>query len=140
LLEEGRIAPIGKRVLSFIIDDVTVSLLFVIIFLDRIQALATAQEVQFFLQANVWVLILLKVLYHTFFIGYNGMTLGKYFARIRAVDIDSGELIGYPRAFLRATVRIVDEMFFYLGFLPAFFLPSRQTIHDRVSRCVVVDA
>jgi len=84
--------------------------------------------------------MLLKVIYHTFFTAYNGMTLGKYFARIRAVSIDDGELLSYPRALFRSAIRIVDEIFFYLGFLPAFFSPMRQTVHDRISGCVVVYA
>ncbi len=134
------LASLKKRVLSFIIDDLVVSFLFLAIFIEQIPALGTPEAIQLFLQANLWVLVSLKLLYHTFFIGYNGMTLGKYVARIRAVDQESGELIGYPRAFLRAGVRIFDEMFFYLGFLPAFVLPTRQTLHDRISGCVVVDA
>lgn len=140
MVAQDRLAPLNKRILSFVVDDLTVSLLFVIIFMDRIGSLGTPESVQLFMQANLWVLVLLKILYHTFFIGYNGMTLGKYLVKIRAVDIQSGELIGYPRAFLRAVARIFDEMFFYIGFLPAFFLPTRQTLHDRISRCVVVHA
>ena len=140
MLAPDRLAPISKRILSFVIDDLTVSFLFVVIFLDRISELGTPESVQSFMQSNLWVLIAIKILYHTFFIGYNGMTLGKYLVKIRAVDSESGELIGYPRAFLRAVVRIFDEMFFYIGFLPAFFLPTRQTLHDRISRCVVVYA
>ena len=140
MIPPERIAPVSKRILSFVIDDIVVSLLYVAIFFDSIRQLGTPENVQLFLQANFWVLVVLKIVYHTFFIGYNGMTLGKYLARIRAVDIESGELIGYPRAFLRAVARIFDEMFFYIGFLPAFFLPTRQTLHDRISRCVVVYA
>jgi uncharacterized RDD family membrane protein YckC len=140
LVAQERIAPIGRRILSFVVDDIVVSLLFVAIFYEQIGMLKAPEAIQLFLQANLWVLILLKILYHTFFIGYNGMTLGKYLAKIRAVSLENGELLGYPRAFLRALVRIPDEMFFYLGFLPAFFSPLRQTLHDRVSGCVVVYA
>jgi uncharacterized RDD family membrane protein YckC len=140
LVAQERLALLVRRVLSFVVDDIVVSLLFVAIFYERIATLREPEAIQSFLQLNLWVLILLKILYHTFFIGYNGMTLGKYLAKIRAVSQESGELLGYPMAFLRAVVRIPDEMFFYLGFLPAFFSPWRQTLHDRVSGCVVVHA
>ena len=140
MISQDRLAPLSKRILSFVVDDVVVSLLFVVIFYEQIAALGSPEALQFFLQKNLWVLLVLKVIYHTFFTAYNGMTFGKYLARIRAVSQESGEVLSYPRALLRSAVRILDEMFFYLGFLPAFLTPMRQTLHDRISGCVVVHA
>ena len=140
LVTEERIAPTGKRLVSFVIDDVVVSLLFVAIFFEQIVKLGNPELVEGFLRANLWVLLLLKLLYHTFFTGYNGMTFGKYLVGIRAVSRDSGELLNYSSAFLRSSARILDEFLFYLGFLPALFSPLRQTLHDRISGCVVVHA
>jgi len=140
VISQDRLAPLSKRILSFVVDDVVVSLLFVVIFYEQIAALGSPEALQFFLQKNLWVLLVLKVIYHTFFTAYNGMTFGKYLARIRAVSQESGEVLSYPRALLRSAVRILDEMFFYLGFLPAFLTPMRQTLHDRISGCVVVHA
>jgi len=138
LVSQERVAPLSKRIISFFVDDVVVSLLFVVIFYDQIVLLGSPEALELFLQRNVWVLLVLKVVYHTFFTAYNGMTLGKYLAKIRAVSMENGELLSYPRSLLRAVVRILDEMFFYMGFLPAFFTPMRQTLHDRISGCVVV--
>jgi uncharacterized RDD family membrane protein YckC len=140
LIEQNRIAPLGKRVVSFVVDDLVVSFFFVAIFFEQIVSMEGPEAVQPFLEINLWVLILLKIFYHTFFISYNGMTLGKYLAKIRAVSLDDGTLLDAPRSLLRASVRILDEMFFYLGFLPALFSPNRQTLHDRISGCVVVHA
>ena len=30
-------------------------------------------------------------------------------------------------------------LYFYLGFLMAFFVPLKQTLHDKLSNCVVID-
>jgi len=140
LVSQERLAPLSRRTLSFFVDDVVVSLFFVAIFYERISGLGSPEALQLFLQQNLWVLLVLKVVYHTFFTAYNGMTFGKYLARIRAVSVEDGRLLSYPRALLRSVIRILDEMFFYLGFLPAFLTPMRQTIHDRLSGCVVVHA
>ena len=140
MVAQDQLAPLSKRIFSFVVDDMVVSLLFVVIFYEQIAALGSPEALQIFLQRNLWVLLVLKVVYHTFFTAYNGMTFGKYLARIRAVSIEDGTLLNYPRALLRSVVRILDEMFFYLGFLPAFLTPMRQTIHDRLSGCVVVHA
>jgi len=140
LVARERIAPIGGRMISFDVDDIVACLLFMAIFYDQIAGLNGPQAIRFLLQVNLLVLILLKIPYHPFFIGYNGMTLGKYLAEIRAVSPGRGELQGFPRAFVRAVVGIPDEMFFSPGGLPAFVSPPRRTLHDRVSGCVVVYA
>ena len=140
MTEQNRIAPLGKRILSFVVDDLVVSFLFVAIFFEQIASMGGPEEVRPFLQLNLWVLVLLKIFYHTFFTSYNGMTVGKYLAKIRAVSLEDGTLLDTPRSLVRASVRILDEMFFYLGFLPALFSPNRQTLHDRISGCVVVHA
>jgi len=35
---------------------------------------------------------------------------------------------------------LIPEAVLYLGFVFAFFLPLKQTFHDKLSGCVVVDA
>jgi uncharacterized RDD family membrane protein YckC len=59
--------------------------------------------------------------------------------KIKVVMIEDGTLLSFSASLLRALVRVVDEALFYIGFLPAFFSPTRQTLHDRVSRSVVVN-
>jgi uncharacterized RDD family membrane protein YckC len=79
-------ATLGKRTVSFVIDDFTVSILFVIIFYEQLSVITTPELMKSFLLNYSWVLLLLKLIYHTFFIGYNGMTIGKYIVKIRAID------------------------------------------------------
>jgi len=138
-MQQENYASIGRRFLSFTIDDIVVSLLFIGIFYNSIIALQTPESLTFFLQQNIWYLLALKVMYHTFLIGVNGFTLGKYFAKIRAVDEISGEPIGFSRAFLRALVRTAGEMLFYITFIFAFSSPKKQTLHDKIVNCVVID-
>jgi len=138
-MQEYSYASIAKRAISFTIDDILVSFLFIGIFYDNIVKLTTPEMMLAFIQANVWVLMLLKVIYHTFFIAFNGMTVGKYIMRIKAVDENSGKELSWAMAFLRAVVRIVGETLFYFTFLFALFDSKRQTLHDKISKCVVID-
>ena len=64
-----------------------------------------------------------------------GVTL--YQAKV--IDTQTGRTPGFSKAFLRASLRIPSEVFFYLGFLMAFFMPLKQTFHDKLSNCVVVN-
>ena len=133
------LAPNSKRIWSYAIDDLVVSILFVAIFIDQLGQLTTPESATLFVKANYWVLALLKVIYHTLFTWQNGKTLGKQLMKIKTVNLSDGTLLTLPISFLRAVVRILDEAFFYIGFLPAFFSPTRQTLHDRISRSVVVN-
>ncbi len=132
-------AGIGKRLLSFTIDDIIVSILFIAIFFEQIAALKTPETMMMFIVQYSWVLYALKVIYHTFFIAYNGATIGKYAVKIKAIDEISGTNLTWSQAFIRAVVREIGEMLFYFTFFYAFFNAKRQTLHDKISSCVVVN-
>ena len=134
------LAPNAKRIWSFAIDDLVVSMLFLAIFFDQLGQLTTPESATLFVKTNYWVLALLKVIYHTLFTWQNGKTLGKQIMKIKTVNISDGTLLTLPMSFVRSVVRILDETFFYIGFLPAFFSPTRQTLHDRISRSIVINA
>jgi len=134
------LAPNAKRIWSYAIDDLVISVLFIAIFFDQLTQLTTPESATYFVKTNYWVLALLKVIYHTLFTWQNGKTLGKQLLKIKSVSLVDGTLLSFPMALVRSLVRILDETFFYVGFLPAFFSPTRQTLHDRISRSIVVNA
>jgi len=65
-------------------------------------------------------LIILKIIYQTFFVWYYGATIGKIVAKIRVIDANELSRVSVFNSFLRAVGRIVSEMFFYIGFLIGF--------------------
>jgi len=152
------IASTQKRMFAFVIDDLVIAFLLLVIFYEQLMQVAshlsgtmTPESIEAFQDAmqqfsvnNLLLIFSLKVLYHTVFIWQNGMTLGKYMMKIKVVSLDREEEvqenITFYKAFLRALLRIGSEVLFYLGFLLAFFLPLKQTLHDKLSQCVVVDA
>lgn len=150
------VASTQKRMLSFVIDDLMIAFLLLAIYYEQLIEIAsplsgtmTAESMELFQNAmqqfsvnNLLFILTLKVLYHTIFIWQNGMTLGKYFMKIRVISLeaDTQQNLTFSKSFLRALLRIVSEVVFYLGFLLAFFLPLNQTLHDKLSHSVVVDA
>jgi len=142
------IASNGKRIWSFMIDDMVINLFLMIIFSSQITALMSGVTevneesvalVNQFIMDNIAIVLAIKVLYHTLLIWQSGMTLGKYIMKIKAVDMNSGMRLSFSQAFWRASVRLISEMFFYVGFLFAFFSPLHQTLHDKLSNCVVIN-
>ena len=137
---QEQIAVPKKRVGAFIIDDLAVSFLFMVIFWSQIASLRTVEEINLFLAENFLIIMMIKILYHTFFVWQSGMTLGKYAMKIKVVVLQTGLIPPLHTAAARAALRIVSETFFYLGFVMAFFNPMVQTLHDKLTGCVVIDA
>jgi uncharacterized RDD family membrane protein YckC len=142
------IASNQKRVASFVIDDIVITLFFIIIFYDQFSAVfsnitvvdeAALESVNAFIAQNLLVVLSIKLIYHTVLVWQNGMTLGKYLMKIKVIDLETGNTPVFLKAFLRASMRIPSEVLFYVGFLMAFFVPLKQTLHDKVSNCVVVN-
>ena len=147
------IASNQKRIAAFVIDDMVIALLILSIFYGQLLEIAShlpqtitpesletfKQEMNQFSVNNLLLIILLKVMYHTFFVWKNGKTLGKYFMKIKVVDLQTQANLNFSKALLRASLRIISEVFFYLGFLLAFFMPLKQTLHDKLSGSVVIN-
>jgi len=143
------IASLKKRVGAFVIDDIVVSLFLMIIFYDQITASfanitvldqESVQAMNTFIAENILIVFSVKILYHAILIWQSGMTFGKYIMKIKAVDYETGNRLSFFKAFLRAVLRIGSEVFFYTGFAMAWIMPLRQTFHDKLSNCVVIDA
>jgi len=131
------------------IDDMVINLLLMIIFSSQLSALmsgitevneASVMMINQFIMDNIAIVLAIKVLYHTILVWQSGMTVGKYLLKIRVVEINSGMRPSFTQAFWRASVRLISEMFFYIGFVFAFFSPLHQTLHDKLSNCVVTNA
>lgn len=143
------IASSQRRMTAFMIDDLVISLFFIIIFYDQFSMVfsnitvldeAALQSINTFIAQNVLVVFLIKLIYHTVFVWQNGMTLGKYLMKIKVIDLQTGQTPDFQKALLRASLRIASEVLFYIGFIMAFFMPMKQTLHDKLSGCVVIDA
>jgi len=138
-MQEFQIATKGKRLSAFFIDDIVISLFLIVIFFDQLTNIKEPIELSIFLQKNFFSFVLLRVLYHTFFIWQNGMTLGKMFLKIRVVEIETANTPSFSIAFIRAMLRVVSETIFYIGYLMAYFNPLAQTLNDKIAKTVVVD-
>ena len=151
-MTESRSMPIAnmqKRITAFVIDDLIISMFFIIIFYDQISKLfvnvteidqTSLEQINMFISENILIIFAIKVLYHTILVWQSGMTMGKYIVKIKVVDLNSEDRPSFQQAFLRASLRLISEALFYVGFIMAFFTPLKQTFHDKFSHCVVIDA
>lgn len=80
----------------------------------------------------------LTVIYYTVFEGETGQTLGKRAVKVKVVDIETGEPIGYARAFRRFIVSWVSFVVLLAGYLWMLGDAEGQTWHDKAARAIVV--
>ena len=139
---EYQIVPIGKRMGAFMIDDIIVTLLLFFIFYNQLISIdmQNPQQLIAFLQTNGIYFILLRFFYHLYFTWQSGQTLGKRVLKIRIVEIESGAVPSFQVALMRSGLRVISESVFYIGYFVAYFTPLVQTLHDKLSNTVVVDA
>jgi uncharacterized RDD family membrane protein YckC len=148
------LATIGRRTGAAFIDSLVVTLFVLILFYDPLMVLADLTRVavtpekqaefmvafQAFQAQTLPYIFALYVVYHAILVWQGGMTLGKYMMKIKVVQADGTAPVSFGAATARALGRTIGEMFvFYVTFLPAWFTPLRQTLHDRIAKTVVID-
>ena len=137
-----QLASMRSRALGYVIDDFLVTIIIMMIFWEDIISVSHDMDaLMYLLKAELaFPLIMLKVIYQTFFVWYYGATIGKIVVKIRVIDANEWGRVSIFSSFLRAVGRIFSEMFFYIGFLIGFFNDGIKTFHDITGRTLVVNA
>lgn len=139
-IDNLELATIGSRVKAFVIDDLLITAVFLLLYWEKFSATDDTMALLTIMNEGVYQVLLLKFIYQGFFVWYYGATLGKIFAKIRVIDYYSFGRVSLFSAFVRSFVRILSEMFFYIGFIFAFFNDSKQTLQDKIAKTLVVNA
>ncbi len=138
--ENITLASIGKRAIAYSIDEILVSVLFMVLYTSSYPPTNDVEQTINMISNLIIYVILLKIIYQAFFVWMYGATLGKIFMKIRVVSLYDIEKPSLLHSILRATVRILSENIFYLGFLWAFLNPKKETWHDKVAGTLVINA
>jgi uncharacterized RDD family membrane protein YckC len=135
------LASIRSRAFAFVIDDFLVTAISIIIYWDKISVVNNdVASVLLVMNEFVWQILFLKFLYQALFVWYYGATVGKIITKIKVIDYNTLGRVSIFTAMVRSIFRIVSEMFFYVGFIFAFFTEGKQTFHDKIGRTLVVNA
>lgn len=140
-IQNLQLAPLSARMKAFVIDDLAITFLVLVILWDKITATnGDMVEAMMILNGAFFQIVALKFVYQTFFVWYYGATLGKIIAKIKIIDYDTLDRVSFTTAMVRSASRILSETVFYLGFMFAYYNDSRQTLHDKFARTLVVNA
>jgi uncharacterized RDD family membrane protein YckC len=134
------LASIRSRTLAFVIDDFLITFIIIAMYWDNILGSGNdLVSVLTVMNEFVWQIFFLKFIYQSLFVWYYGATIGKTITKIRVVDFNSLGRVSIFTAMTRSALRLVSEMFFYVGFILGFFTEGRQTFHDKLGRTLVVN-
>lgn len=140
-IENLQLASMGARVKAFVIDDISVTLIVMLILWDQIQSTGgDLSGVLTVMNSAFFQIVVLKFIYQTFFIWYYGATIGKIVAKIKVIDYDHFGRVSFTSALIRSSGRIISEAAMFIGFVFAYFTASRQTFHDKIGKTLVVNA
>ncbi|MGB3750752.1 MAG: RDD family protein [Arcobacteraceae bacterium] len=135
------LASMKSRVKAFIIDDLSITLLVIVILWDKISASnGDIMSTMLIMNEAFFQIVILKFLYQSFFIWYYGATIGKLIVKIKVIDFDNYGKVTLLNSCIRSAGRVLSEAVFYLGFVLAYYGDSRQTFHDKFGKTLVVDA
>ena len=138
--EEIEIAPLWKRLIAYVIDNLLMSLVWIAIYWDSINKSAgNKTEVLEILSQSALTLYVITLLYHWIFVALYGASIGKIVVRIRVIEVELLDNPKWRRAFVRSFFRLVGEFLMWIPFLLALENALRLTLHDRIAKTVVVN-
>lgn len=130
-----------KRFYSFAIDDLLITLIAIFLLWTPIKNTSGSYEdIVAIVNAAFIQIVFIKLIYQAFFIWYYGATLGKMVVKIKVIDFNHFGKITFSQSVLRSASRILSESIFYIGYMLSFYTQSRQTLHDKIAKTLVVDA
>jgi len=135
------LASMRSRALAFVIDDFLITFLIIMMYWSTISNSGDdIMSLLIIMNENLYQILMVKFIYQTLFVWYYGATIGKIIAKIRVVDYNNFGRVSVFTAMTRSLIRLISEMFFYIGFIFGFFSEGRQTLHDKIGRTLVVNA
>lgn len=138
--EELQLASKQKRFAAYMIDELILSAIWLSIIWGSFSGLESIEEKVLLINSYLLEFMVLKAIYHTFFVMQYAASPGKIIMKIRILELHTASNPSFLCALNRASVRVLSELFFYAGFVWGLLDPAAQTWHDKTARTVVVDA
>lgn len=138
--EEFEVAPIWKRVLAYLIDDLLISMVLIGIYWDTIMQNVNDPEALIYVTSSSWfILYVIRVAYQAIFVKMYGATIGKMVVKIRIIEVELLDNPSWKQSFLRSLLRALSEFLMYLPFFFVFTNTIYQSLHDRISKTLVIN-
>lgn len=129
----------GRRILAFVLDDIIISIVISLAFLEQIINAGSKDAINEVLTQGFFYIVAVKIIYQGLFTALYGASFGKMICKMKVVNIYTLDKPSALDSFVRAGIRMIGEIFFYILFLFAFANPFRRAPHDRLINTIVID-
>ncbi len=149
-MKEYRHGGFWRRTVAILIDKAILDVIFLALVVLNLKLTASPYASRPDIPAGFWgemtgsllrdhflLLLLLGMVYFTYFHGSIGQTPGKILLRIKVIRLTGRELT-YGTAFLRWLGYLLSGFVFYLGFIWVAFDRKKQGWHDKIAGTLVV--
>lgn len=138
--EELQIAPLWKRFVAFVIDELLISMIIIGIAWEAISQNSQDTEVILKIVSDYTFSMLgIALVYHWLFVKLYGATIGKMVVRIKVIEVALLDNPSVMQSFLRSLIRLLSIILTYIPFI--FILSSKiyQGLHDRIANTIVIE-
>lgn len=142
--EDIQLAGIDKRFVAFILDSLIVSIVVCLLNVNHLEHISqnlesnNAQQVITSMREMLFQMIVLDVVYQWIFVTWYGATLGKIACKIEVVSIDLLDSPSVLKSFLRAFLREISQIVYYIPFVFALGDTYKRTLYDRLCQSIVI--
>ncbi len=131
-IQKNSFATYPRRIFAHVVDSIIIKMLVAILCLDTAVFAKPWEAIAITYVVLVWV----------YYAGLESSkwqaTLGKMLFGLMLIDV-TGTKVSFVRASIRHMLKTISTFIFFGGYLLAFFTKKRQTLHDLISKTVVVN-
>ncbi|WP_104697643.1 MULTISPECIES: RDD family protein [unclassified Helicobacter] len=137
--ENLKVAPIGRRILAYLIDEFLILSISYLVFRVTINFdyFQYSNYLDFLILAcKVWLFV--RGFYYFIFVLFCGVSIGKILTKIRVVMIDTLDSPDLLFSLVRILIKELGTFFLFSTYFFAFDNNLVRTLHDRVAKTIVV--
>lgn len=134
------LASFPRRIAAYFIDDFIMGVFFFFAFYDLFVSAVTFNDMVMVAVTTQSYVVIMKMIYQTFFVWMYGATPGKMLMKIKIIYVYTVDKPSFFTALLRSSGRVISESLFYIGFIWALFNQKRETWQDLIAKTLVVNA
>lgn len=142
--EDIQLASIDKRFIAFVLDSLIVSVVFCLLNFDALENISkslqesNAEQTINAMNPMLLQMFVLDILYQWIFVAWYGASVGKIVCKIEVVSIDLLDSPSVLKSLLRAILRDISQLVYYIPFMFALGDSFKRTLYDRLCQSIVI--
>ena len=142
--EDIQLADIDKRFIAFVLDSLIVSVVVCLLNFGALESINkslqenNAEQIINAMRPMLLQLFVIDMIYQWIFVAWYGASVGKIVCKIEVVSIDLLDSPSVLKSLLRAFLREISQLVYYIPFIFALSDSFKRTLYDRLCQSIVI--